>query len=142
MLALLFWLLVGHALADYPLQGDFLARAKNHRNPLPGVPWVYGLLPHALIHAGAVTFLTGSPTLGALELVAHALIDYGKCAGAFGSSGDYAAPGRVEWDGHAADRRAFHLDQALHVACKLAWVLLAPVIGAPGLPPILSRIVP
>jgi hypothetical protein len=32
------WLLVAHVLADYPLQGAFLARGKNHRNPIPGIP--------------------------------------------------------------------------------------------------------
>lgn len=32
-------LLAGHALCDYPLQGDFLAKAKNRAAPLPGVPW-------------------------------------------------------------------------------------------------------
>lgn len=32
-------LVAGHALADYPLQGDFLARAKNRAAPIPGVPW-------------------------------------------------------------------------------------------------------
>ena len=36
---ILFWLMVGHALADYPLQGDFLAKAKNRTAPIPGVPW-------------------------------------------------------------------------------------------------------
>lgn len=29
-------MLAGHALADYPLQGDFLAKAKNRANPIPG----------------------------------------------------------------------------------------------------------
>jgi hypothetical protein len=28
-------LFAGHALCDYPLQGDFLARGKNHCNPIP-----------------------------------------------------------------------------------------------------------
>jgi hypothetical protein len=38
--ALLFGALVAaHALCDYPLQGDFLARAKNRAAPIAGVPW-------------------------------------------------------------------------------------------------------
>lgn len=32
-------LLVGHALADYPLQGEFLSKTKNHRSPNEGIPW-------------------------------------------------------------------------------------------------------
>jgi len=28
-------LFAGHALCDYPLQGNFLAKGKNHRNPHP-----------------------------------------------------------------------------------------------------------
>jgi hypothetical protein len=32
-------LIAGHALADYPLQGDFLSRAKNRSAPIPGFPW-------------------------------------------------------------------------------------------------------
>jgi hypothetical protein len=106
---MLFWLIVGHAVADYPLQGDFLAKAKNHAAPLPGIPWIHGLLPHAAIHAGAVALATGSPLLGCAEFAAHALIDYGK------SAGWYGAPGP----------RSFHADQALHVASKVLWAAAA-----------------
>lgn len=102
---LLFLLLAAHALCDYPLQGDFLSRGKNHRNPLPGVPWYQCLLAHALIHGGAVAVLTGSLGLGCAEFAAHVLIDYGKCDGWFG----------------------FNFDQALHVACKILWVALLKV---------------
>ena len=51
---LLWLLLCGHALCDYPLQGDFLARGKNHTDPIPGIPWVHCLVAHALIHGGMV----------------------------------------------------------------------------------------
>ena len=95
----LFWLIVGHAVADYPLQGDFLARGKNHRQPLPGVPWWQCLVWHAAMHAGAVALATGSVALGCAEFVVHCAIDYGKCDGRYG----------------------FNADQALHVACKFAW---------------------
>lgn len=95
-------LLVGHALADYPLQGDFLARAKNASAPIPGVPFWQALSAHALIHGGAVALVTGSPTLGVLEACAHALIDHAKCRGIL----------------------TFNQDQALHVFCKLAWATL------------------
>ncbi len=98
---LLFALLVWHALADYPLQGDFLAKAKNRMTPLPGVPWWQALGAHSLIHAGGVAVLAGSLWLGAAEFAFHFLIDNAKCSGKIG----------------------FNTDQAMHVACKVAWVL-------------------
>lgn len=100
---ILFWLLVGHALADYPLQGDFLAKAKNRAAPIDGVPWGQALAAHALIHAGFVVAVTGSLWLGLAEFVAHAIIDDAKCRGRIG----------------------FNSDQLLHVMCKVAWVAIA-----------------
>lgn len=100
---LLFALLIGHALADYPLQGEFLAKAKNHTDPIPGVPWEIALGSHALIHGGVVWALTGQAWLGLLEAVAHTFIDHAKCAGGL----------------------TFRQDQALHAICKMFWVFLA-----------------
>jgi len=100
-LTTLFWLLVVHALCDYPLQGDFMARAKNPAAPVPGVPWLPVMLAHCLIHAGGVAMVTGSVAAGAFELVAHFLIDTAKCRGRFG----------------------FAIDQALHAACKVGIAL-------------------
>lgn len=100
-------LLVGHALADYPLQGDFLAKAKNRANPIPGVPWYHGLLPHAAIHGGFVGVITGSLSLGVAEFVVHCLIDDAKCMG----------------------RISYNTDQALHVACKVLWVAIIIFAG-------------
>lgn len=101
-MTLLFWLLVGHAIADYPLQGDFLSKAKNHRAPLPGIPWMQALFWHALMHGGAVAYLTGSIGLGVAETVIHCGIDYLKCDG----------------------RTNLNVDQALHVLCKVGWVVI------------------
>ena len=100
-LAQTFWLLlVGHCLADYPLQGDFLARAKNHTSPMPGVPWPFALVSHALIHSGVVWLLTGSHALAAMEFCLHTGIDYAK-----------------------SDRRiSFVTDQLMHVCCKAFYV--------------------
>lgn len=103
MLSVLFWLLVGHFVADYPLQTDFVAKHKSRRNSLAAVPWYYVLTGHAATHAAAVALATGLPTLGAVEFVAHWLIDWGKCEG----------------------RTGIHADQALHVACKLLWLALS-----------------
>ncbi len=93
-----------HALCDYPLQGDFLARGKNHKNPISGVPWYQCLLAHSAIHALAVGLVLG-PVFGMAEFVAHALTDYLKSDGAFG----------------------FNVDQAIHLLCKLAWVVIFAV---------------
>jgi hypothetical protein len=95
-------LIVGHALADYPLQGDFLAKAKNHTAPLPGMPWYQALLMHSIIHAGFVGVITQSLWLGLAELVIHAATDYAKCAG----------------------KISFNQDQAIHIICKAVWVVV------------------
>ena len=103
-------LIVGHALADYPLQGEFLSKAKNRFAPLAGVPWYQALAAHGVIHGGAVGWITGSIVLGVLETLSHMLIDDLKC-------------------GH---RISYNLDQALHVACKVLW--LALLLLMPDLP--------
>jgi len=109
VLTLLFKLLIGHAVCDFALQSEQMARGKSrhYRPPLPPgidegrrqVVWPYWLGAHALIHAGAVWLLTGDPVLGVLEAMCHWLIDYAKCDGLTG----------------------IHTDQFLHVACKVAW---------------------
>ena len=99
---ILLWLCVGHVLCDFPLQGQFLADGKNHRNPIPGFAWQIMLFSHALIHAGMVSLVTGSLFLGMLELVLHMFIDFLKCEEKFG----------------------FATDQALHYGCKVLYVIL------------------
>ena len=97
MLTLLILLLVAHALADSPLQGDFLAKAKF--GTIPGVPGWYALATHSVIHAGFVFWVTGSLALFAIEFVAHYVIDTLK----------------------TKNRISFLADQALHIACKVAY---------------------
>jgi hypothetical protein len=106
---LLFALLIGHALADYPLQGAFLARAKDRHSDsgalfgeqkAPKGLWIHALTAHSLVHAGAVWLITGSVLLTVVELLLHWLIDFAKCEG---------------WTG-------FHTDQLLHVLCKIGYV--------------------
>lgn len=96
-LATLFWLLVAHSMCDYPLQGDFMARAKNPANPMSGVPWLTVMMAHCLIHAGGVALVTGSVAAGVFEFAAHLMIDTAKCRGRIG----------------------FATDQAMHAACKV-----------------------
>ena len=105
-LGILFWLVVAHAVCDYPLQGDFLAKAKNHKAPIPGVDWWIALGAHSAIHAGAVALVTGNIVWGVAEFAVHFVIDHMKCAGVFG----------------------FRTDQILHISTKVAiWVA---IIGA------------
>lgn len=99
----LFWLAVGHALCDFPLQGPYLAACKRRRNPEgAGGMWFFGLTAHALIHAGAVAMVTGSMVLGMAEFVAHWSIDMAKCEGIISTK----------------------TDQLLHFGCKLAWAVI------------------
>lgn len=93
-------LIAGHMVADYPLQGDFLAKAKNRFAPLPGVPFYHALGAHAAIHGGMVGIITGSAMLGLAEFALHAYIDDRKCAGSL----------------------SYNDDQALHLFCKIGWV--------------------
>lgn len=96
-------LIVAHAIADYPLQGDFLSRAKNRTAPLPGVPWQQALGAHSIIHGGFVGLLTGSAWLGLAEVAAHWVTDDLKCRG------------KID----------FNTDQAIHVVCKAVWCAVA-----------------
>lgn len=109
-LKVFFALCIGHAVADFPLQGEYLATCKNRRLLLrlqdPARPvgiWVTCMSVHCLIHAGAVWLITGSALLAAVELVIHWVIDVAKCEG---------------WTN-------FNQDQVLHVVCKIAYVSVA-----------------
>jgi hypothetical protein len=101
--AMLFWLMVGHVLADYPLQGDFLAVAKNHNTPVGKLFWPYALSAHALIHAAFVALFTGSIALGLAEALIHAATDRLKCN----------------------EKISLLADQLVHIACKIVWAVIA-----------------
>jgi len=104
----LFAFLIGHALADFPLQGSFLAIGKERHGNLekvtgttwPPGTWLYCLSMHSLIHGGMVWAISGSSTLGFVEFVLHWLIDFAKSS---------------RWTN-------FYTDQALHLACKVGYV--------------------
>lgn len=92
---LLLGLIIGHYLADFGLQNDYIATTK-----APGsANWVHSMVAHCAIQALPVLYLTGSPLLTALEFGAHFGIDCLKCKGRIG----------------------FTIDQSLHLLCKLAW---------------------
>ncbi|MDG2124263.1 MAG: hypothetical protein P8J87_11220 [Verrucomicrobiales bacterium] len=109
-LVVLFALLVGHALGDFPLQGDFLAVFKNPGVDTTGdnIPpevrgltiWPYCLTAHALIHGGIVGLILGSPLLALIEFFLHWIIDLGKGLG----------------------MTNFHADQSLHIVCKIGYI--------------------
>lgn len=103
MWTLLFWLIVGHFVADFPLQSDPMARGKAmFKEPLFGVPWYLWLTAHCAVHAGAVMLATGRIELALAECAAHFGIDCLKSAKITG----------------------IHTDQALHIACKVMWVAI------------------
>jgi Protein of unknown function (DUF3307) len=101
-LAVFFALAVAHALADFPLQGNFIATQKARSSADSRGEWIVALAAHSVIHAGGVWLVTGSLALGGVELVLHSLIDLGKGESKFG----------------------FVTDQIFHVTCKLAYTVL------------------
>lgn len=86
-------MIVGHLVADGPMQPPALSLAK-------GYDWRAKLL-HAAIHGGAVALATRSVTLGLAETAAHATIDHAKRSG----------------------HLTMQQDQALHIMCKVGWWL-------------------
>jgi hypothetical protein len=109
---ILFALFVGHALADFGLQNDFVAHGKSpignleFRKSFGEHAWMWVMLAHCLIHAGLVLFITRSLWLALAELVLHFAIDYGKCVGRYG----------------------FSTDQLFHYACKVCWWLILVIV--------------
>ena len=101
-MALLAAFVVVHALADFPLQGEYLAHQKMRSTAEGKAEWLVALAAHSVIHAGGVWLVSGSLVLGSLELVLHGVIDTGKSSGKFG----------------------LVTDQTLHLLCKLAYVLM------------------
>lgn len=100
---ILLLLLAGHALADYPLQGDFLARGKNRLTAFPGMSWQQLMFAHCLIHMGMVLLVTGNAWLALAEFVIHYATDVAKCEGYID----------------------FNVDQAIHYGCKVLWAIIA-----------------
>lgn len=88
-----------HFLFDFPLQGDFMAQAKNRHTKAGAIFWPFALPGHALIHGAAVMFITGSVWLCVLEAAIHGATDWLKCEEKIGA----------------------RTDQAIHLLCKLVW---------------------
>jgi len=99
---MLFLLFAGHAIADFPLQTDFIATCKNRNSEGGKSIWRWILGAHSIIHGGIVFLITGSLIFGILETIFHFIIDFVKC------------------DGHTS----FDQDQLLHILCKVIWTLI------------------
>ena len=98
-----FYLVAAHALLDFPLQGEQTAINKNPNSNTElqkSVPWYYWMGSHAILHGAAVTIITNSLVCGLGEVLAHFVIDLNKCNG----------------------RYSIHVDQFLHILCKMFWI--------------------
>lgn len=98
--ALMAAFVLGHVLADFPLQGEYLARQKNRALADSTESWIVALSAHSIIHAGAVWLISGSLVFAGIELLLHATIDTAKCQ----------------------NRIGYATDQLLHLACKALYV--------------------
>jgi hypothetical protein len=106
VIELLALLLLAHFLLDYPLQGDFLSKAKNRVNPIPHVPWYQAMFAHTAMHGIAVGLITGIWILAVLEMAIHWITDDLKCRGEL----------------------TFNQDQAIHIICKVVWAIIATLV--------------
>lgn len=118
---MLFFLLAGHALMDYSLQTEAMATCKSRRAKLPLqriVPWYYWLTAHAVLHGLAVGLIVRwfdydwplAVGFALAETGTHWFIDFLKCEQVFN----------------------IHIDQALHLVCKVIWwgLLAGGVMGS------------
>jgi len=92
-------LIFGHALADYPLQQEFLAVGK--AQGWPGIHRIYCLFWHSLIHAGFVLYITNNLYFAGFELIIHMIIDELK----------------------VRKITNYEVDQLLHIICKILYVV-------------------
>ncbi|MDP4625054.1 MAG: DUF3307 domain-containing protein [Akkermansiaceae bacterium] len=108
---LFFAMAIGHAFADYPLQGTFLAIGKNRHldssqlfggNDAPKDLWIHALSAHSLIHSGFVWAITGSGLLALVEFILHWITDFIRCE---------------RWISYSAD-------QGIHFSCKLIYAVV------------------
>ncbi len=95
-------MVVAHTVADFPLQGAYLAKQKVRSQANSFSEWIVALSAHSIIQAGAVWLVTGSLIFGMVELVLHGLIDFAKGQGKFG----------------------ILTDQLLHILCKVAYAIV------------------
>lgn len=101
MIQIVLWVILAHYIADYPLQGDFLAQTKGK--------YFYSLLAHSLIYSLIIMIpltMMGKPELWRLLVIlfSHMIIDYKK---ATAKNKDKALTTYL------------YIDQALHISINL-----------------------
>lgn len=96
-------LIGAHCFFDFAGQGDFMARAKNSRLPVQGVPWLMVLVAHASIHGTAAALITGLWWVFLAEALLHGVTDDAKSRGYL----------------------TFTADQLIHLICKVLWFAAA-----------------
>jgi|SRR5271156_5963851 len=101
---ILILLIMAHFVADYPLQGEFLAIQKNPwlAEDKKFAPWYQAMVAHCFIHAGFVFIITNNIWIGLVELIAHFITDSAKCKG----------------------RINYNQDQFIHIAWKIMYVIV------------------
>jgi len=102
-------LVLGHFVADYIFQSEFIAINKSHITNITkgAVPWYYVMTSHVSGHALMVYLITGNIGLGLLEMIVHFMTDCAKCEGLIN----------------------IHVDQLIHIACKAVWVTILIAIS-------------
>ena len=106
MIENILWILLAHYIADYPLQGDFLAQTKGK--------YFYSLLAHSMIYG--LTVAVALKLLGLFAIwkaliliVSHIIIDYNKATAK---------------DKTKALTTYLYIDQLLHILINIAMVII------------------
>lgn len=103
LIGMFFQLVMGHYLADFALQSDWMAKFKA---PKSFPYWLHVMTAHCAIQALSVWLITHSWVFTAMEFFGHFAIDVLKCKGKIG----------------------FGTDQALHISMKLLYVSLDTIL--------------
>lgn len=103
-------LIAAHFVCDTVFQPPHVSQQKHplwaKQRAYTQTTWPYVMIGHAATHAFAVYLITNSFLCFLLELWFHAHIDYLKCTGKFGT------------------KHNMHIDQGLHILCKLFYVFV------------------
>ena len=114
-------LLAGHYLADFPLQGDMVA--KNKGKVFIESIGFHCLTAHAAIHGLVAAYIAGFE-VGLFVAVTHWLIDFGKSWE--GWPENWRITNGAKWAGSPNARGLYgiNVDQSLHVLVLIASVLI------------------
>ena len=104
---IIFILLFLHALGDFALQSDAMAKGKNRNIKPTYIPegqkfkvcWFYWMLAHSLIQGGLIWIIFGNLWICLIEVISHFIIDFIKCE-------NVTNP---------------HHDQLLHLICRISY---------------------